>query len=125
MKKSLPLRLIFLILLAFVSTEFTFSGITIVPKPVKIKEGKGIFVVNDNTPLLCTAGNPEAMRTARFFAGHLQYSGGPVLTAKGVGKKYKNLQGILFLLNPGLNVPAEGYHLKVSKKNIIVEASTG
>ncbi len=101
------------------------GGISIVPKPVKVKPAAGIFRITDRTQLFFTAGNEEAQRTARFFAGHLQYSGGPVMTALGIGKKHNKAVGIIFLIDPKASLPSEGYILRINKKRIIIESSTG
>ena len=101
------------------------TQISIVPKPAKIKPGIGDFVVNDHTTLMFTAGSEEAMQTARLFAGYFELSGGPVLTALGIGKAHGNQTGIIFNINTNGKIPAEGYELKVTKKTIILEGGSG
>jgi hexosaminidase len=75
--------------------------------------------------LLFVAGDEEAMNTARLFAGHLQMAGGPVMTALGVVRNYRNIAGIIFSIKKDGDIPAEGYTLKVSKNNIIIEGGSG
>jgi hexosaminidase len=120
-----------IILIGLLTFTFFLSGrtenpaLSIIPKPVKMKTGTGSFLISDRTALLFTAGDEEAMNTARLFAGHLQMAGGPVLTALGVVKNYKNIAGIIFSIRKEGRIPAEGYLLTVSKNNIILEGGSG
>ncbi|MCX6243554.1 MAG: family 20 glycosylhydrolase [Bacteroidetes bacterium] len=115
------------LLLCIVSLSLSAGNpeISIIPKPVKIKVLQGTFRISDRTQLLFTAGNEEAMNTARLFAGHLEMAGGPVLTALGVGQNYKKITGIIFSIRKDGTLPAEGYKLTVSATNIIIEGETG
>ena len=90
-----------------------------------MKMGNGVFFINDRTALLFTAGDEEAMNTARMFAGHLEMAGGPVLTALGVSSNYMNIPGIIFIIKKDTHIPSEGYVLTVSKNNIIIEGGSG
>ena len=100
-------------------------AVSIIPKPIKMKMRSGNFLINDRTALLFTAGDQEAMNTARLFAGQLQMAGGPVMTALGVSKNYRNIAGIIFSIKKDGRIPAEGYVLTVSKNNIIIEGGSG
>ncbi len=121
-KNTLSIILIFSLLFPILAVT---QAVSIIPKPVKIKMGSGNFLINDRTALLFIAGNEEAMNTARLFAGHLQMAGGPVLTALGVTKNYRNIAGIIFSIKKDGRIPAEGYKLTVSKNNIIIEGGSG
>ncbi len=109
----------------FLSGMAVNPAISIIPKPVKMKMGTGVFFINDRTALLFTAGDEEAMNTARMFAGHLEMAGGPVLTALGVSSNYMNIPGIIFIIKKDTHIPSEGYVLTVSKNNIIIEGGSG
>lgn len=121
-KITLTVLLIFTLFLAGMAGN---PAISIIPKPVKMKMGSGNFIINDHTALLFVAGDEEAMNTARLFAGHLQMAGGPVLTALGVVKNYRNISGIIFSIKKDGRIPVEGYVLTVSKNNIIIEGGSG
>jgi hexosaminidase len=99
--------------------------ISIIPKPVKMKVLQGTFRINDRTQLLFSAGDQEALNTARLFAGHLEMAGGPVLTALGVGKNYRKISGIIFSIRKEAGLPVEGYKLTVTKHNILIEGESG
>jgi hexosaminidase len=115
-----------LLILSFFSSGMAVNpAISVIPKPVKMKIGTGSFLVNDRTALLFNAGDEEAMNTAKMFAGHLEMAGGPVLTALGVSKDYRNIPGIIFSIKKDTHIPAEGYVLTVSKNNIIIEGGSG
>ncbi|MGA2823276.1 MAG: glycoside hydrolase family 20 protein [Bacteroidales bacterium] len=116
---------ILLIITFFLSGMAGNQDVSIIPKPVKLKMGTGSFFISDRTALLFNAGDEEAMNTARLFAGHLQMAGGPVLTALGVTRNYRNIPGIIFSIKKDGHIPAEGYVLTVSKNNIIIEGGSG
>lgn len=121
-KITLSVLLIFAFFLAGMAGN---PAVSLIPKPVKMKMRSGNFLINDRTALLFTAGDQEAMNTARLFAGQLQMAGGPVMTALGVSKNYRNIAGIIFSIKKDGRIPAEGYVLTVSKKNIIIEGGSG
>jgi hexosaminidase len=115
------------LLLCILSFSLTAGNpeVSIIPKPVKVKVVPGVFRISDHTPLLFSAGDQEAMNTARLFAGHLEMAGGPVLTALGVGMNYKNMPGIIFSIRKESGQPAEGYKLTVTQNNICLEGESG
>ena len=114
-----------LILGSFLTGMAGNQDISIIPKPVKMKTGTGSFVISDHTALLFNAGDEEAMNTARLFAGQLQMAGGPVMTALGVSKNYRNIPGIIFSIKKDSRIPVEGYELTVSRNNILIEGGSG
>ncbi len=124
MSKKITLT-VFLLFAFFLVGMAVNPVVSIIPKPVKIKMGSGSFFINDRTALLFIAGDEQAMNTARLFAGHLQMAGGPVLTALGVSKNYRNIAGIIFSIKNDGRIPSEGYELTVSKNNIIIEGGSG
>lgn len=124
MLKKIPISVLF-ILMFFLSGMAGNQAVSIIPKPVKMKMGTGSFLINDRTGLLFSAGDEEAMNTARLFAGQLQMAGGPVLTALGVSRNYRNIAGIIFSIKKDGRIPAEGYVLTISKNNIIIEGGSG
>ncbi|HZX61719.1 MAG TPA: beta-N-acetylhexosaminidase, partial [Bacteroidales bacterium] len=120
------ITLSFLLIFAFFLVGMAGNpAVSIIPKPIKMKMRSGNFLINDRTALLFTAGDQEAMNTARLFAGQLQMAGGPVMTALGVSKNYRNIAGIIFSIKKDGRIPAEGYVLTVSKNNIIIEGGSG
>jgi hexosaminidase len=124
MLRKITLSILFITGLLFAGMADN-PAVSIIPKPLKMKMGKGSFTITDHTALLFAAGDEEAMNTARLFAGHLQMAGGPVMTALGVGRNYRNIAGIIFSIKKDENIPAEGYILKVSKNNIVIEGGSG
>jgi hexosaminidase len=101
------------------------DGISIIPKPIKMKIGTGSFLINDHIALYYNAGNEEAMNTARMFAAQLEIAGGPVINALGVSKNYGNISGIVFSIKSDGRIPKEGYVLTVSRNSIIIEGGSG
>jgi len=101
------------------------AGISIIPKPIKMKMGTSSFLINDHTALYYNAGNEEAMNTAKLFAAQLEIAGGPVMNALGVSKNYRNISGIVFSIKSDGRIQKEGYVLTVSKNSIIIEGGSG
>ena len=114
-----------LLLFSFLSLTASVPSPSIIPKPLKMKNLPGNFTISDHTALLFIAGSEEARNTAHLFSGHLWLAGGPVLTALGVTRNYKGIPGIIFSIRKDGSLPAEGYMLKVTKNNIIIEGGSG
>ncbi|MFZ4521899.1 MAG: family 20 glycosylhydrolase [Bacteroidales bacterium] len=102
------------------------TTISIVPKPVLIKKGNGQFVINRYTVILVKDNDEEVTRIARFFAGRIRFSGGPILDVRGLTPADKNLQAIVFSKQTtSSSLPDEGYDLRVTPKKVQVTAKSG
>ena len=125
-------QLLFCILFLFVHPSFQAenlhdsSNISIIPKPVNLKTGKGQFLVTTETPLLTKPGNVEAATIAGFFAEQVSLAGGPKLAVREQTKKDKGFRAIFFDLDPSKSsIPAEGYELTITSGRVTIKASSG
>ena len=100
--------------------------ISVVPKPVMMKAGKGHFTVNRQTVVLVRNNNEETMRIAKIFADRIRYSGGPLLEVREMKKEDKGQNAVIFGIQPGKSsLPDEGYELKSGEKQLTLVAKTG
>jgi len=102
------------------------ADIFIVPKPLEMKIKAGQFTVNEKTFLLISENDIDAEQVARFFISQLQLAGGPNLKVSVISPENKNAEAILLSISRNKSsIPAEGYELKVSPKQIRIHASDG
>lgn len=124
-KTTLIIALFVLVATTLFAQQKSDARYAIVPKPELLTPSNGSFTVTDHTPLLYIAGQDEAKRIARFFAGYFQMAGGPVLTTEEFAKKEKKSSYILFEIKAKSGSKPEGYELKVEKEKIIVSGNSG
>lgn len=124
-------RMCFLWMIVFVAiascnnnTETTATGEVptldnLIPKPVSVRPGEGVFQLSDNTVIAIMPGNPELRRIAGYMAGLLKPATGFAFnidtTAKAGNAFSLNLVGDSSLGN-------EGYELSISPKNVVINA---
>ena len=102
------------------------SSISIVPKPMEIKAGKGSFSLNASTLLLVDAGNKEIRQTAKLIVQKIALAGGPTLAIGDYAAGSIPKNSIILTLQGGdASLGREGYTLDVSRKNIIIRAVAG
>ena len=102
------------------------ADISIVPKPLEMKIKAGQFTVNEKTFLLVSGNDIDAEQLARFFISQLELAGGPTLKVSVISPENKNAESILLsICRNKSSIPAEGYELKVSPKQIRIHASDG
>src|SRR5688572_25933383 len=112
LKSILVLPLLFLIL---------SSKAQIIPTPVKVEYGKGIFLISNTTSIGVPSKQPAIAKTADYLATRLQIVRGfkPAVV--------ESLQApIQFILNgkPDTRLGKEGYTLNVTPNNITVQANS-
>jgi hexosaminidase len=125
-------RLYFLIVLLMVPGALLAANspdsipMSIVPKPVMMKRAPGEFVINRMTTVLVEGTDQEDLRIARFFADRIRYCGGPLLEVRTMAEGDKNLAAVIFVhKKQPASMPAEGYELNVTPKQVRVTAGSG
>jgi len=112
LKSILVLPLLFLML---------SSKAQIIPTPVKVEYGKGIFLISNTTSIGVPSKQPAIAKTADYLATRLQ-------TVRGFKPAIvESLQApIQFILNgkPDIRLGKEGYTLNVTPNNITVQANS-
>jgi len=122
---KLLLSALFLVMSGFLSGKN--ATVNIIPKPMEMKTLKGTYLLRNSTIIIVDEGNKELETLASFFIEKVRLAGGPLMqmsTEKQAGKKSR--KAIHFSLkgaDPALG--KEGYMLKVSRKNIVLQANTG
>ncbi|UII20871.1 beta-N-acetylhexosaminidase [Fulvivirga ligni] len=86
------------------------APVSIIPGPVKIEQGKGAILVNEQTKLFFKEGDEESKKIAEEFQKKFKKASGVTLT---IEKGTQAEGGILFMVDETLDVPEEGYTLKV------------
>jgi hexosaminidase len=97
----------------------------VIPQPAKIKPGQGSFLITDIIPVLINENDADIKHSALLFTERLKLSGGPALTIKEMTSADKNSPSIIFNIAKNGKLQAEGYILKVSKKNITITGGSG
>ena len=94
------------------------SRYAIIPKPTRLTEQKGNFVIPRDVNIIIQSTNAQLLPIARLLADQLAAATGykPTVTAGKSGK------GILFVSAKGPQLGAEGYKLTVSPRQIIITA---
>ncbi|WP_293883111.1 family 20 glycosylhydrolase [Sphingomonas sp.] len=92
---------------------------TITPRPTQVIERTGLgFRINDGTPLLVPAGDPDVGNVAQYLADLARRTGGPLLVPT---TNVSKAPAINFVRRPGF--AAEGYAIDVSPRAIVITAS--
>ncbi|UII25433.1 family 20 glycosylhydrolase [Fulvivirga maritima] len=95
------------------------SPISIIPEPVSLEQGKGALIINENTKLLFAKDDEEAQKIAESFADQFSAASGISLAVE-ESAEGKVEGGILFSVNENLDVPEEGYELKVDDAGVSI-----
>lgn len=97
----------------------------VIPQPAKVKPGQGNFLISDQIPVLINGRDTDIKQSALLFTERLKLSGGPVLTTREMTAADKQIPSIILAVAKEGKLPAEGYKLKVTKKNITITGGSG
>jgi len=113
---SLFISLFFLI--AFVNAQDTNPYAGIIPAPVSLKKSAGEFTLSRETVLIADS---VADKAVNFFADYLQNKA--MLYIKPVANTGQSIDNSIVLTSAGTDaMPAEGYRLTITPKNITIAA---
>ncbi|HOW31823.1 MAG TPA: family 20 glycosylhydrolase, partial [Bacteroidales bacterium] len=102
------------------------SQFDIIPKPMKLEAGKGMFTFKENTAVLTDINNQELRQLGKLLVQKVADAGGPVLRLSAtLGKTIPKNSVVLAIGGLSSSLPDEGYELAVTKKNIVIRANTG
>jgi len=93
-------------------------NISIIPQPVSVKEGDGIFTLRDEVPLIFTK-NAELKKIADALAKQLRTETNNITVTEGTAAKENS---IFLSLADDNSIAKEGYHLKVATDRITITA---
>ncbi len=95
--------------------------ISLIPEPVSVQPGKGVFVLTEATPIGVPSGQPEVARLATYLTSKISPATGftPKTTQSGGDG------GIQLLLNakPDTRLGAEGYTLEATTTKVTIAAN--
>ena len=100
------------------SQKMTPWNISIIPQPVSVKEGDGIFTLRDEVPLIFTK-NAELKKIADALAKQLRTETNNITVMEGTAAKENS---IFLSLADDNSIAKEGYRLKVATDGITITA---
>lgn len=94
----------------------------IIPEPVSLVQGKGVFAIDKQTSLIIPAGNAELTSLGNHLKEWISIQTGLILPVK--NKATTSERSIRLLLNPALKTAGndEGYALSITENEIKLEA---
>ena len=115
MKKSIPLIAVFLSFLNILQAQ----KLDIIPKPVKIEQQEKVFVIPSSVKIIV---DKRMQKSADYIgAGLLKNAGiNSIVTTGNTHKK----NAISFLIDEKMNIPNDGYELKVTKKGVLIKGKS-
>ena len=94
------------------------TSLPLIPLPAEIKQGTGFFTLNRNTKIVLKTDSVKVRKVCDFFLDLINPS-----TGLNIGYASSSTFPIVVELDPQINHP-EGYHLKVTPKDISIKAQT-
>ena len=91
----------------------------LIPKPVMVKAGQGLFHLTDSTIITVAPGNPELLRIAGYIASVLKPATGFTLEIDSVAKRSNSIS--IGLVNDN-SLSGEGYEMKIAENGIELNA---
>jgi len=123
MKSQAKLFILLFIILSFTGSLIAGS-INIVPVPMEVTEGKGVFTIQKGTRILVDETN-GTMEMANLFAEKIRLSSGLVLETKSYNAAFPSNNTIVFTtLGADVSLGKEGYTIEISETNINIQAVT-
>jgi len=123
--KTLKINAAFLLLLFFI-TPFVInaqlSKANLIPKPLKITDGKGFFKLNKKTIIYWKSASNDGKNLANYLASVLKPATGfPLKIKKAKNLNEKNVIYVIIKNKPELG--KEAYHLKADKDKVVICAN--
>ncbi len=113
----MPKKLLLISFILFMILKISAQDIAIIPQPMEISKGNGLFVLDKDCTLKFDVNNLEVARIAGFLNEYIQQMYGLKLKENREGKT------VQFVLISRLNMGKEGYLLKVNPDEIVITAS--
>ncbi len=122
----IPSRIMIKVLLC-VSVLCAFSAqakteVNVIPKPVKLEQGKGEFTLDAETRILYQRDNADAKKAADYLAEVLRPATGYSLL---VGGQTAVAPNAVYLGSEGADKTPESYQLTSTKEHVVIVASSG
>ncbi|MBL7857429.1 MAG: beta-N-acetylhexosaminidase [Cyclobacteriaceae bacterium] len=101
----------------------TPNDISIIPKPVKLEQKTGSFIVNNKTIIVVENGDAESIRVANVMAERFKTAAGLSIKVSSV-KKYSTQKNVILFTSAKADpvLGSEGYQLSVSAGAVVIRA---
>ena len=97
--------------------------ISIIPKPMKVQQTDGAFILDASTTIYVEKGNDEITDIGKYLSGRLKPATGYKLPVRGTGKANSIPRSILLTTKlADMTLGAEGYELIVKPDSILLRA---
>ena len=107
-----------------VITSVLAGNVKIVPVPMQVTEGKGVFLINNNTIILVDETNGTT-EIADLFAEKIKISSGMILERKSYNAAFPKNNSIVFTtLGADASLGKEGYTINVNETNVYIQSVT-
>jgi hexosaminidase len=121
---------LFLLLFLTIITLYAFPqhvpAIQVVPTPAQVKLKSGQFTFTPQTAVLLRERNADMKQVAQFFTAHLKIMGGPELQVGQYNPDDKKRQSVILdFPRERIRFDPEGYTLKITPDEIVINATTG
>ena len=121
MKKNATFLLIILALSTMVAAQNSLTQAKLIPKPLKVTDGDGAFVLTKQTQIFYKTKGDELKKTAAYLSDLLKPATGYPFKVK----KAENMdaKAIYLVLKNKPELGKEGYHLKINKDKLVICAN--
>ncbi len=102
------------------------SLINVIPEPAQVKLKSGQFTFTPQTAVLLHERNADMKQVAQFFTQHLKIMGGPELQVGQYNPDDKKRPSVILAFpRERIRLDPEGYTLKITPDEIVINATTG
>lgn len=123
MRLQAKLSLVTFIMISFIKS-LSAGSLNIVPVPMQVIEGHGVFIIDNSTLLLIDETNGTT-EISGLFAEKIRLSSGLILNAKNYNPAFPKNNSIIFTtLGADLSLGSEGYTIDISETNILIRSVT-
>ena len=115
------LFLVTLIMISF-TRSLNAGSVSIVPVPMQVTEGKGVFNIQNGTLILIDETNGTS-EIADLFEQKIRFSSGLILETRSYNAAFPKNNSIVFTtLGSDVSLGKEGYTIEISETNVYVRA---
>ncbi|MBN2091192.1 family 20 glycosylhydrolase [candidate division KSB1 bacterium] len=106
----------------FLSCGDDAGELSLIPRPVKLSQSSGEFVLTAETKIYVVSENQQALEVGRYLSDLIQRSTGFAIQVEPVTAEQK-IAGIFLTTQKSKNIPPEGYQLKVKSNSVLIRAA--
>lgn len=107
----------------FLSCGDDSGELSVIPRPVKLSQHSGQFVLTANIKIFVASEDQQALEVGRYLSDIIQQSTGFALQVEPV-ETVQNIDGILLTTLKSKKIHEEGYRLTVKSNSVLIRAAT-